>query len=102
MKKLWFKAMMGAAVLLCAGCVMTAGPHGASVAIAPALPVVVELETPFIVHGGFHYFYDDGRWFYARQKNGPWIDLPRDRYPKEIRHKGKGHYKDKRWKRGHH
>ena len=102
MKKLCF-ALLSAA-FLCAACVMTPGPHGAGIVIAPPLPVVVELADPYYVHGGYHYYHQNDRWYYSQSQGGPWKDLPRDRYPKEVRYKekkGKGHDQGKGWKRGH-
>jgi hypothetical protein len=81
--------------LLCAACMMTTGPRGVSVAIAPPLPLVVELMDPYYVHGGFHYYHNNDQWYYSQSQGGPWIDLPSDRYPKEVRHKGKGNDKGK-------
>jgi len=98
MKKLWFTLLVAA--LLCAACVMTAGPHGAGIAIAPPLPFVVELTDPYYVHGGYHYYHNNDRWYYSQAQGGPWNDLPRDRYPKEVRYKGKGQDKGKGWKQG--
>jgi hypothetical protein len=85
--------------LLCSACAVTTGPYGTSVAIVPALPLVVELEDPYYVHGGYHYYYNNDLWFYSQSRGGPWVNLPRDRYPKEIRHKGKGH--DRGQNKGH-
>jgi len=99
MKKFWFT--MTLASLLCTACIMTAGPHGASIAIAPPLPVVVELDTPYYYHSGYNYYYTDNRWYYSQKKGGPWIDLPRDRYPKETKYRGKGPDRGKGWKHGH-
>ncbi len=90
-----------AATLLFTACVMTAGPHGTSITIAPPLPVVVELADPYYAYGGFYYFYNNDRWYYSRSRSGPWIDLPRDRYPREVRGKGYGHDRGKGLKRGH-
>jgi hypothetical protein len=90
MKKILFTMILGLAAFLCAACVMTAGPHGVGIAIAPPLPFVVELDTPYYAHGGYHYYYNDDRWFYSDRQSGPWYDLPRDRYPREIRRKGPG------------
>src|SRR3990172_5862979 len=98
MKKLWFTLLL--AVLLCTGCFVAAGPHGAGIGIAPPLPIVVELADPYYVHGDFHYYYNNDRWYYSRSRGGPWIDLPRDRYPKEVRRKGKGHDEGKGRDRG--
>ncbi len=98
MKKLWFTLLL--AVLLCTGCLVTAGPRGASIGIAPPLPAVVELEDPYYVQGDFYYYYDNDRWYYSRSQGGPWIDLPRDRYPREVRRKGEGHDEGKGRDRG--
>jgi hypothetical protein len=101
MKKLWLTLLLAA--FLCTACVLAAGPRGAGVVIAPPLPVVVELADPYYVHGGYHYYHSNDRWYYSQSQGGPWIDLPRDRYPKEVRYKGrgkgKGHDQDKGWKR---
>ena len=88
MKNSWFTLLLAA--LLCAGCVLTAGPHGAGIAIAPPLPIVVELDDPYYVHGGYHYYHNNDQWYYSQSQGGPWVNLPRDRYPKEVRYKGKG------------
>ena len=84
MNKLWVTLILAA--LLCAACVVAAGPRGTGLVIAPPLPVVVELTDPYYVHGGYQYYYNNDQWFYSRSQGGPWVDLPRDRYPKEVRH----------------
>ena len=89
MKKLWVILILTA--LLCVSCVLAAGPRGAGLVIAPPLPVVVELMDPYYVHGGFHYYYNNDRWYYSRSQGGPWSDLPRERYPREVRYKRKGY-----------
>ena len=89
--------MLIAVSLLAACAVVPAGRgHRAEgVIIAPMLPSVVVLETePYFIYKGFHYHYDNGRWFYSRSKNGPWADLPRDHYPKEVRFKKKDGKRD--------
>lgn len=87
MKKLMVALTLAA--LMCASCMIAAGPHGAGIAIAPPLPVVVELADPYYVHGGYHYYHNNDQWYYSQSRSGPWVNLPRDRYPKEVRHKGK-------------
>ncbi|MDT3707796.1 MAG: hypothetical protein ROZ09_13315 [Thiobacillus sp.] len=74
------------AALLLPGCVVAPAPD---YVVAPALPVIVELDVVPYHHGGFFYYYhhDDHRWSYSRDKAGPWRDLPRDRYPREIRYR---------------
>jgi len=101
MKKCFLTLIFAAS--MCLSCAATLGPHGASVAIAPPLPVTVELVDPYYVYGGYYYYYDNDRWYYSRSRDGRWIDLPRDRYPREVRFKGKRDERD--WKddrgRGH-
>ncbi len=54
----------------------------------PLLPPVVVLEDePYYVQDGYYYHYNDNRWFYSRSKQGPWTDLPRSHYPKEVKFK---------------
>jgi hypothetical protein len=82
---------------LLAGCVVTPA-YGPDYAVAPALPFVVELGVePYYVHDGFFYYYHerDHRWSYSRDRAGPWKDLPRDRYPREIRYHDRDSYRDR-------
>lgn len=95
-------------VLLIAGCLVPPGHRGrgsASGSITfevPALPTIVVLEEePYYHHGGYVYFYQGDRWTYSKSKNGPWNELPRDRYPKEVKHKGKPAQSERGEKRGH-
>lgn len=67
-------------------------------AVAPALPVVVELGVePYYFHSGFYYYYHDRdrRWDYSHARTGPWKALPRDRYPREIRYKDRSRDRDR-------
>ena len=78
-------------MILLVGCAVTTGYHGEAV-IVPALPSLVVLETePYYFYGGYHYYYRDDRWFYSSSRSGPWVELPRDRYPREVRFKGRDH-----------
>jgi len=84
------------AVFLFAGCVVAPGHRGSGVVVVPALPEIVVLESePYYYHGGYHYYYQNDRWSYSTSRSGPWVELPRERYPKETRFKGKGHGRDK-------
>jgi len=76
------------AALLLPACVVVPA-NGPDYVVAPALPVIVELDVAPYFHGGFyyHYHHQDRRWSYSRSKTGPWKELPRDRYPREIRYK---------------
>lgn len=76
------------AALLPTACYVVPTDRGDDYVVAPALPVVVELGVePYYYNNGFHYYYHDNRWGYSRARTGPWRDLPRDRYPREIRYK---------------
>ena len=93
MKRSLLVVLLG--VFLLVGCAVRTGYRGEAV-IVPALPTIVVLEEePYYYHGGYHYHYRDDRWFYSSARSGPWVELPRDRYPKEVRFKGRGE------KRGH-
>lgn len=78
--------------LLLTGCIMYTGHGGSGVAVVPPLPAIVELDLePFFFHSGYVYrYHDDNHWTYSPSRNGPWRDLPRGHYPKELRWKGKG------------
>lgn len=81
--------LLGAILLL--GCAVRTGYRGEAV-IVPALPTIVVLEEePYYYHGGYHYHYRNDRWYYSNDRSGPWAELPRERYPKEVRFKGHGH-----------
>ncbi len=79
-------AMFLAASLLTA-CVVAQGPPDYGVEVAPPLPAIVELGAdPYYYHSGYYYFYQNDHWRYSRSRNGPWTELPRSHWPKEIRH----------------
>ena len=83
------------AALSLSACVVAPPGRGGAVVVAPALPVVVELGfEPFYFYGGFHYFYDNGRWSYSRSRSGPWAELPRSHYPRETRFRGRDDRRD--------
>ena len=77
--------------MLTAGTVMSMSRRGPSVDVSvsiPLLPPVVVLEDePYYFQDGYYYHYDNNRWFYAKSKRGPWADLPRSHYPREVRFK---------------
>lgn len=75
--------------LLLTACVVAPVPYDSGLVVAPALPLVVELGAePYYYQGGYHYYYNNERWSYSHSRSGPWIDLPRSHYPKEIRRRG--------------
>ena len=74
-----------------AGCLMVPGPRGGGVALVPLLPPIVVLDAePYYVYEGYHYYYRNDGWSYSRSRGGPWIDLPRDHYPREVRFRDGG------------
>lgn len=92
MKRIMISSLV--VVSLLTACVMVPGRRG-GVAVVP-LPPIVELDVePYYYHSGYHYHYDNGSWFYSTSRSGPWTDLPRGHYPKEVRYKNKGRKGDR-------
>ncbi|GFE56246.1 hypothetical protein [Geobacter sp. AOG1] len=86
---MFFVALFAAFMLT--ACVVTPGPGGYGVEVAPALPAVIELDVaqPYYYQSGYYYFYQGDRWNYSRSRSGPWAELPRSHWPKEIRQRGR-------------
>lgn len=79
--------------LLTACAVVPTGRHGrvSGAVVVPLLPSVVVLGAePYYYQSGYHYHYRNNSWFYARSRSGPWVSLPRDRYPREVRFQRRG------------
>lgn len=90
MKKSMFLTLISA--FLFTGCAIGfwGHHHGRGMIIVPALPVTVELDSDqYYYQNGYYYHYDGNVWFYSERKEGPWMDLPRDRYPREVRYRGR-------------
>lgn len=92
MKRISILMLIAASLLTACMVVPTGRGHRSDgVMIAPFLPSVVVLETePYYYYSDYHYHYTSDRWYYSKSRKGPWAELPRDRYPKEVRYKGKG------------
>lgn len=76
--------------LMLNACVLVPSDRGYGLVMAPALPAIVELgAAPYYYQRGYYYFYDNSRWRYSHSRSGPWSDLPRNRYPRETRFKGR-------------
>jgi hypothetical protein len=74
-----------------AACVVSPGPGGYGVVVAPPLPVIVEFDVePYYYQSGYHYYYHNNIWLYSTERNGRRMELPRAHWPKEIRYKGRG------------
>lgn len=77
------------------GCVVAPDPYYDNpyypqhdVVVVPALPEVVVLhDRPYYSHQGYHYFYDDGRWFYTRNQRDRWRVLPHSHWPRDTRYR---------------
>lgn len=89
MKKTLIVALVSA--FLAAGCAVgfVGGHRGGSMVIVPALPETVEVDADqYYYQNGYYYRYQGNVWVYSQSKQGPWSDLPRTHYPKEVRTKG--------------
>ena len=94
MDRMLFSALLTA--LLLNACVVAPAHRGPVYVVAPALPLVVELGAePYYYQGGYYYYYNNDRWSYSNARTGPWMDLPRDRYPREIRYKNREQDRDR-------
>lgn len=83
-------APLTALLLSVSACVVTPADHGPGMVVAPALPLIVELDAePYYYQRGYYYYYDNDLWRYSNSRSGPWSDLPRSHYPKETRFKGR-------------
>ncbi|WP_211169228.1 hypothetical protein [Aromatoleum toluvorans] len=93
------------AALVLGGCVVAPAGRGPAVVVAPALPAIVEFDAePYYYYRGYYYYYDNDYWRYSTSRSGPWVELPRSYYPREIRYKGRGdgwrdRERDRRWDR---
>ncbi len=68
-------------------CVVTPGPPGyGGMDVSPLPSVVVLGSDPYYYQNGYYYYYHDDVWRYSRSRGGPWRDLPRSHWPKEVRH----------------
>ena len=74
--------------LMLGGCFVTGRPGG-GVEIIPILPAIVEVDMDsHYEYSGYHYFYDNDRWYYSNSIGGSRRELPRSQWPREIRHRG--------------
>jgi len=78
------------------GCFFSpAPPDYWGVTVSPLPPVVELCDDPYYYQDGYHYYYKDNNWHYSRSRNGPWENLPRSHWPKEVRRKGQGDDQDR-------
>lgn len=90
------------AAFLLSGCAIgfLGGRHGEGMVIVPALPIMIEIDAdqPYY-QNGYYYSYRNNVWFYSASNRGPWAELPRDRYPREVHLRG--HNEGNRRDQGH-
>jgi len=80
-------------VLMLCGCFVTGRPGG-GVEIIPVLPAIVEVDMDsHYEYNGYHYFYTNDRWYYSNSRDGSRSELPRSRWPREIRRRGGNPYR---------
>ena len=102
MKRIFLAVLLAAFML--SACVVVPGQRGHGVAVVPPLPLIVVLEEePYYYHSGYYYYYHNDGWSYSHSRSGPWVELPRGHYPKEVRfkEKGRGDERSRDLKRGH-
>src|SRR4030042_6021658 len=89
MKRIFLAVLLGAFML--SACVVVPGRRGHGVIVVPPLPSIVVLEEePYYYHSGYYYYYRNDGWSYSHSRSGPWVELPRGHYPKEVRVKDRG------------
>jgi len=77
-------------LLVLAGCMLAPNRQG-GVDVVPILPAMVEVDgDSYYAHGGYHYFYNNERWYYATTREGRRMELPRSHWPRETRRRGGG------------
>jgi hypothetical protein len=90
-------ALLFAALTLTA-CVVSPGPPGyGGVTVSPLPPIVVLGTDPYYYQDGYYYYYQNNNWSYSRSRSGPWAELPRSHWPKEVRRRGRDDDHKKGW-----
>ena len=89
MERIFLAVLLAASML--SVCVVVPGRGGHGAVVVPPLPSIVVLEEePYYYHSGHYYYYQNDGWSCPNSRSGPWVELPRDHYPKEVRFKEKG------------
>lgn len=83
------KAMVPVFSLLLLSACMVAPRRGGGLEVVPILPAIVEVGPDnYYAHGGYHYFYNNDRWYYSSTRDGQRLELPRSHWPKETHRQG--------------
>jgi hypothetical protein len=73
---------------LLAGCALGFNRHG-NLVVVPALPTTIEVDADqYYFQNGYYYHHDNNVWVYSQSRQGPWNNLPRSHYPKEVHFRG--------------
>ena len=104
MKRIFLAVLLAAFML--SACMVVPGRRGQGVVLVPPLPSIVVLgEEPYYQNSGYYYYYQNDRWSYSNSRSGPWVELPRGHYPKEVRFndrdRGRGDERGRDSDRGH-
>jgi hypothetical protein len=76
------------AAFMLTACVVSPGPPGyGGVTVSPLPSTVVLGDDPYYYQDGYFYNYHKDNWRYSQSRNGPWAELPRSHWPKEVRHR---------------
>lgn len=77
-------------------CVVSPGPPGYGGVTVSPLPAVVVLDADsYYYQDGYYYYYQNNDWRYSKSRSGPWAELPRSHWPKEIKHRGRDDDRDR-------
>ncbi len=89
-------------VVVTSGCVIAPAPPGYPPEVAPPLPATIYLDAgPYYFQGGFYYYYHNNRWDYGKSRGGPWYELPRSHWPREIRHNSRDEHREREYRNEH-
>ncbi|MGA7826752.1 MAG: hypothetical protein WCA04_03770 [Geobacteraceae bacterium] len=88
-------------LLILTACVVTPGPSEyGGVTVSPLPSVVILGSDPYYYQNGYYYYYQNNNWQYSKSRGGPWRELPRSHWPKEVRHGDKNYHQDRDDNRG--
>ena len=63
-------------------------PPPSGIVVAPLPPVYVVPDRHLYFYGSFYYYNWQGGWYWSRHQQGPWHELPRDRWPSRVERRG--------------
>ena len=83
------KAMVPVFSILLLSACMVEPRRGGGLEVVPILPAIVEVGPDnYYAHGGYHYFYNNERWYYSSTRDGQRLERPRSHWPKETHRQG--------------